>query len=302
MSIRVAVTVVLSFAASLVAQPAPAPQVHGRAFWQHLVDNDGKLPDGESAAALLRELSAYLGSTDPMQRDTFAYSLSEAWIYRDQKLAPADLRERLADWQGNLKLGLGEQGTDSVLRRSFSALELSLIAAYDLKAPFLTQAEYDALLDAALDYLAAERDVRGYDPEKGWMHSVAHTADLLKFLARNPRLAPAGQARILSAIAAKLEATGPLVHGEDERLARAVLSLVRRADFDAAAFRAWHSAYPAKQKALWSAPRLDPAGYAALGNAKHLLVSLYSLLAQVKEPAPGLLAARDELLTTLGGL
>jgi hypothetical protein len=302
MSIRVAVVVLVSFATSIVAQTAPAPPVHDRAFWQHLVDHDARLPDGESAAALLRELSAYLGSPDPTLRDTFAYSLSEAWIYRDQKLAPADLRERLADWQGNLQLGLGEQGTDSVLRRSFSALELSLLAAYDLKAPFLTQAEYDALLGAALDYLAAERDVRGYDPEKGWMHSVAHTADLLKFLARSPRLAPAGQARILSAIAAKLEATGALVHGEDERLARAVLSLVRRADFDPAAFRAWHSAYPPRQKALWSTPRLDPAGYAALANAKHLLASLYTLLAQVKDPAPPLVAAREELLGTLAAL
>lgn len=303
MSIRPAVILTLSLASAGMAQTAPpAASAHDRAFWQHLVDTHGKLPEGESAAALLRELSPYLGSPDPTLRDTFAYSLSEAWIYRDQKLTPADLRERLAEWQGNLKSGLGEQGTDSVLRRSFSALELSLLAAYDLKAPFLTQTEYDALLGAALDYLRAERDVRGYDPEKGWMHSVAHTADLLKFLARSPRLAAPGQARILSAIAAKLEATGPLVHGEDERLARAVLSLVRRADFDAAAFRAWHSGYPARQKALWSAPRLDPAGYAALGNAKHLLVSLYALLAQVKEPAPALVAARDELLATLGAL
>jgi hypothetical protein len=165
------------------------------------------------------------------------------------------------------------------------------------------------LLGAALDYLAAERDVRGYDAEKGWMHSVAHTADLLKFLARSPRLATAGQQRILAAIAVKLESTGPLVDGEDERLARAILSLAGRSDFDAAAFRAWHSAYPARQKAwrrslwakapAWSAPGLDPEGYAGIGNAKHLLASLYSLLAQVREPASALVTARDELLATL---
>ena len=40
----------------------------------------------------------------------------------------------------------------------------------------------------------------------------------------------------------------------------------------------------------------------ALGNAKHLVVSLYALLAQVKDPAPALVAARDELLATLGAL
>jgi hypothetical protein len=283
------------------AEPAPTPN-HDRAFWQKIVDNDAKLPDGESAAALVRELSQYLGSPDPTLRDTYAYSLSEAWIYRDQKLSPAELRERLGAWSGNLKSGLGEQGTDAVLLRSFSALELSLLAAYDLKAPYLGKAEFDALLAAALEYFAAERDVRGYDPQKGWMHSVAHTADLLKFLARNPHLAPADQGRILSAIGEKIAATGPLTHGEDERLARAVLSLVRRSDFDAAAFRAWHGAYPAQQKALWSNTPLDTARYAGLLNAKHLMVSLYTLLAQVKEPAPATVTAREELLATLGQL
>lgn len=287
---------------SLHAAEPPASSAHDGAFWQKIVDNDAKLPEGESAPALIRELSQYLGSPDPVLRDTYAYSLSEAWIYRDQKLQPAHLRERLAAWSANLKSGLGEQGTDSVLLRSFSALELSLLAAYDLKSPFLTKAEFDALLGAGLDYLAAERDVRGYDPQKGWMHSVAHTADLLKFLARNPHLAPADQARILDAIAAKITTTGALTHGEDERLARAVLSLVRRADFDAAAFRAWHGAYPAQQKALWSKTPLDAARYAGLLNAKHLLVSLHSLLAQVKEPPAAAVTARDELLATLGQL
>ena len=289
--------ILLALAAPQPATPTAPP--HDRAFWQHLVDADAKLPEGASAAALLRELQPFLASPDPTLRDGFAYTLSEAWIYRDQKLSPGELREFLAAWKSNLQRGLGEQGTDSVLLRSFSALELSLLAAYDLKTPFLTQQEYDDLLAAALAYLAAERDVRGYDPEKGWMHSVAHTADLLKFLARSPRLQPADQRRILDAIAAKLEATGPLTHGEDERLARAVLSLVRRSDFDAAAFKAWHATYPPKQKALWSAPKLDPAAYASLLNAKHVLVSLYTLLAHVKDSTPAIVTAREELLTTL---
>ena len=39
----------------------------------------------------------------------------------------------------------------------------------------------------ALAYLAAELDLRGIEPRVGWIHATAHTADLLKFLARNPR-------------------------------------------------------------------------------------------------------------------
>ena len=87
--------------------------------------------------------------------------------------------------------------------------------------------------------------------------------------------------------------------GEDERLARAVLSLARRADFDTAAFRTWLEVYPVQAKALWGKKPLDVAGFAAYDNGKHLLTSLYSLLAQVKEPTPALDAGRDDLLKTL---
>lgn len=284
----------------VAVRSAEPPTPHDRAFWQRILDDDGKLPAGESAPVLVGELSQLLGASDPRLRDGVAYGLLSTWIYRDKLLGADELRARVAEWSANLRAGIGETGTDTVLRRSFSALMLSVVAAHDLAAPFLTRAEFDALLSAALDYLAAERDVRGYDPQKGWMHSAAHTADLLKFLARSPHLKPADQGRVLSAIAAKLDSCGPLTHGEDERLAHAVLSLVLRADFDAAAFRAWHGGYPARRKALAGAQPLDPESYAALQNCKHVLVSLYALLAQVKEPTPALVAARDELLTTLG--
>src|SRR5206468_4220584 len=125
--------------------------------------------------------------------------------------------------------------TDSVLRRSFSALDLSLLAALDLERPFLDQGAFDHLLTAALDYLASERDVRSFDPRVGWIHATAHTADLIKFLARNPKLGTVDTARILDAFAAKLAAVRePLTRGETERMARAVLSLAMRQDAAAA--------------------------------------------------------------------
>ena len=110
------------------------------------------------------------------------------------------------------------------------------------------------------------------------------------------------RSRILRAIQLKLDDTGPLLHGEDERLARTVPSLIRRTDFDATAFHGWHSIYPGRQKALWQAPKLDLEEFALLQNAKHLLTSLYTLLAQAKEPTPAVVAAREDLLATLAQL
>src|SRR3989442_13187184 len=88
------------------------------------------------------------------------------------------------------------RGIVQLFLRAFSALDLSILAALDNQHPFLDDAELAGLLSAALAYLAGEKDLRAFDTRHGWMHATAHTADLLKFLGRNPRLRPADQGRI----------------------------------------------------------------------------------------------------------
>ena len=61
---------------------------------------------------------------------------------------------------------------------------------------FLAPAEVRTFFDRMLDYFARERDLRGFDATRGWMHSVAHTSDALKFLARNPKLAAGADAYV----------------------------------------------------------------------------------------------------------
>ena len=132
-------------------------------------------------------------------------------------------------WTKNLDDGLGTAGDDRVFERSFSALCLSLIAAADLSAPFLEPAELQAFFDRMLDYFQRERDLRGFDPVHGWMHTVAHTSDALKFLARNPKLARRQRRRLLAAVRAKLESHDAVfTWGENDRMALALQSAVRR--------------------------------------------------------------------------
>ena len=256
------------------AAACPGPRPH--AFWEGVERGGFALPPGTSAAELLDELQPCLASPDPKLRDNLVYEATAAWMYRDKRLSDAEVRKLLATWVANLRLGLGEEGTDSVLRRSFSALCLSIVAALDNARPFLERSEFASLLRAALDYLAGEKDVRGFEPGKGWIHSAAHTADLLKFLARSRHLLPAEQPLVLDAIGAKLEAAGQVfTHGENERLARAVASLARRADLDGAAFDRWLSGFTARHKQLWEAPEIDPLRLAAEQNGKDLLRSLF---------------------------
>jgi hypothetical protein len=254
---------------------ADAGSQHGKEFWKQIAQNDFRVPAGESAPALIMDLSESLGSPDPELRDELAYEISAAWIYRDQRLSGSELLPLVHKCKSNLRHGVGQNGTDSVFLRSFSALELSLVAALDLKKPVLSDGEFEQLLTAALNYMNAERDLRGYDPQKGWMHATAHTADLLKFLGRDARLKPADQARILDAIAGKLRQRHVFVFGENERMAAAVLSLIRRKDFDRSGFDNWLSHFAQQDVSLWASPELDTTEFAAMQNAKDLLRSLF---------------------------
>ena len=273
---------------------ATAP--HDKAFWRAIAAQKFVVPAGESVSVLVRELSEYLGSPDPEFRDDIAYTTLAAWIYR-QRIVPADVtRTLLEEWTRHLSAGIGERGTDSIFKRSFSALSLGIVAILDNEAPFLERAEFDRLLAAAITYLAAERDTRGFDPVKGWMHSVAHTADLLKFLGRSRYLTKDQQAAILSGVSAKLDQVPEvLTHGEDERLARAVLSIIARQDFDASGFEKWM----ASLAPVRPAGEPTPASLATAQNRKNLVVSLFALLSTDPRDLPTLQAARAAVLPVL---
>ena len=189
-----------------------------------------------------------------------------------------------------------------MLLRSFSALDLSLLAALEVQDPVLDEPGYRRLLDDALAYLRDERDLRGIEPRVGWIHATAHTADLLKFLARDARFAPADHARLLDAAWSKLTTPGTPVftHAEDERLAAALVSVVRRADFDPASLDPWLARFAALEKQVWEKTPPEPAALDASQNARNLLRSFYVLLS-LPQPVPtaGQAAARDKLLATL---
>jgi hypothetical protein len=276
-------------------------QTRSRDAWVALVRGGFAVPAGTTASALLVEMNALLASPDPVLRDEVAYGAAERWILRDKAVAPDDLRRLLAMWSANLDTGLGTSGDDRVFTRSFSALCLSLIAARDVAAPFLSAAEGQQLFDRLLDYFARERDLRGYDATRGWMHTVAHTADAFKFVARTASFAPANLGRLLDGVRAKIEsADGVFVWGENDRLAWALHAAVRRADADTAALEAWTARWVEDHKALWAAgPQVDPARFARVENAKQILRSLAAILAMEQTPTASGEKARLAALTAL---
>ncbi|MBV8516452.1 MAG: DUF2785 domain-containing protein [Acidobacteria bacterium] len=219
---------------SVAATNAFAAARHTKPFWKAIVDSGFAVPAGEQPGALVMELTADFSSPDPVLRDDYAYSILAQWVYAKRLFTPAELRSFIAAWTARLRVGLDDHRVSAVLGRSFSALALSTVAALDNEQPFLEKLEFDALLGHALAYLHDERDLRGFDDRAGWLHATAHTADLLKFLARSRHLDPEQQPRIFAALVARLDSADvAFAHGEETRLARAALSLFVRADFDA---------------------------------------------------------------------
>jgi Protein of unknown function (DUF2785) len=247
---------------------------HDRAYWQTIAKNYYQVPDNESAAQLAHELSGLLASPDPELRDALAYSILVSWIGRPNILQPDDLRALADEWASNLKDGIGESGTNSLLRRSFSALCLASIAEREAKEPVLGAPRYHQLLAAAVSYLQAERDLRGYDSKLGWIHATAHTSDLLQALAGSSLLTSEEKSSILDATATRLS-TAPEVYsqGEQDRVAQAMLAVIRRPDFETGSFDPWLTRLQDEDRKVWAAP-ITPASLARYQNHTYMLQAL----------------------------
>jgi hypothetical protein len=285
----------IAFVAMLAVASMAGP-AHSPAFWKQIARDKYAVPADSNLGELTAELTDMLASPDPELRDDIAYSTLAAWIYQTHALDGTALRTLIASLLGNLTAGIGERGTDGVFRRSFSALTLSVVVARDNVGPFLTAEDFHRIEQAALAYLRTEQDLRGYDPEHGWMHSAAHTADLLKFIGRSRFLSLADQSTLLDAIQQKLTGA-PMVftHGEDERFARAVISIVNRADFDRETFSSW----TVRAKPLRAGATPTVAELARVQNMKNLLAKLDVLLDAIGEGSDAVRSAHESVRAAL---
>ncbi|HLG77180.1 MAG TPA: DUF2785 domain-containing protein [Ktedonobacteraceae bacterium] len=207
-------------------------------FWRSIAANRFQVPSGFTVEQLTPELISKLGERDPELRDYYIYTTLEKWI-GEGLYTPAQLRNMIAQLTKNLRVGLGEQGTDSVLLRSFSALTLSEIVKYENRHPFLRAEEIVPIMEQSIFYLLHEQDLRAYVEGQGWIHAMAHAGDLLGVLARNRYVEERELERLLAALAEKvaLPTTQMFVMLEEERLALVVVAALTR---KVVRFSFWH--------------------------------------------------------------
>jgi hypothetical protein len=253
-------------------------------FWINIRENKYAIPEGSSAAELTEELFSYIDNPDPELRDAIGYETFANWLDKRQ-YSPEQIRTYIPRLVISLQNGIGEQDTDSVFSRTFSALFLAEIIHNDNKRVYLKLDEVLSLYTKALTYLAEERDPRGYVPEKGWAHALAHTADLLRELASNRFLTRVELEQLLSAISNKL--TEPIgwvyIHNEDDRLARVFIAAHQRQLMDEFFIQTWLRSFVNPANQSWKSSFESPTQQNAFFNTRNFLRSLHLRVLQTEK-------------------
>ncbi|MER6400204.1 DUF2785 domain-containing protein [Kitasatospora sp. NPDC001603] len=241
--------------------------------WSRIEATDCAVPADRPLEELVRELSGALADPDPDVRDGAPYAVLATWIERGVIDGPR-------------RLALGDEMAARFLdpqiqARTFAPLVLDmLVEKGDFEA---------AWVDAFERWYPAETDLRGHDEKLGWLHAVAHGADLLDRFGRHPEVDPV---RMLHLAAARL--TAPTDHVfdqlEDDRLARAVARVLTRPDLSESDATTWLDPVAAR----FGADRLSTPVPAHLSNCLRTLRLLY-VLADRGVRAPNTDAAPEAL-------
>jgi len=252
-----------------------------RSYWQQVIDRGLQVPTDRSLGDLTAELTTMLGSPDPTLRDGTAYPALATWVDRG---VYDDLLVGLGDGMAaGLAVGLGEEGTDTVFRRTFSVLVLAAVVERDTAAHLLPGDQVLRWGDRIVSWLLRERDLRGYVPGKGWAHAVGHGSDAVASLAGSRHFGSTELTVLLDVLADRLLSSPvQLVSGEPDRVASAVMAVLRRNLVPVKVVEPWVARLVASGNPYSLRGDRDP--YLETNNVQQLLRSLYLQLAAAPDP------------------
>jgi hypothetical protein len=264
-------------------------------FWEQVVADGLKVPQERSLVEMTEDLTRMLGDPDPEVRDGIAFPTMATWI--DEGVYD-DLLVGLGDGMCHgLDIGLGDTESDTVFRRSFSALILTECIDRTTKAALGGPNVVLRWGDRIMSWYSRERDLRGFVPGKGWAHAIAHGADALGALARSPVLGRLELTVILDVIADRLltPTEAFFVCGEGDRLAFATMHLLRRDVLGIDVLEPWIARLASGAVGRGSIHR-NP--YLVAGNVQGYLRSLHLQLS-LNTASSGHPAVRSDLLLVL---
>ncbi|MPZ63373.1 MAG: DUF2785 domain-containing protein [Propionibacteriales bacterium] len=212
-------------------------------FWQQVLQGGAQVPESEPLDDLTTELFDMLGNPDPRTREELAYPVLATWISEG---VYDDLLPGIGDGAtSGLTTGLRGDGDDTVFRRSFSALVLAEVVSRTNAISAVPPATLLTWGDRVTTWLTRERDLRGFVAGKGWAHAVAHGADVLGQLGRSSHFGDAELTVLLDVVGDRvlLPTDYRFHHGEDDRLAYAVMAILHRNLLPSSVLEPWVSRF-----------------------------------------------------------
>jgi len=189
---------------------------------------------------IMREMLRNIGNIDPELRDELIYSAFEMLISNDLLTSEQTLnilKDCLSE--NYLFYQIGEKNTDSVFKRSFSALVITEILKKDKDTCLLPKIIILKAIDSSFSYLQNENDKRGYVDGKGWAHSIAHGADMLVAAIEHPYFQFENINKCLNLIKVCLVKETNYVYNEDERIMFAIEALLKNKMIDSKMLEKW---------------------------------------------------------------
>jgi len=231
--------------------------------------------DNYSANELAPALVECLGSENSELRDGIGYELFTYWL-RNEKLSSESKLDLLNSLSENLTLSDEAHS----LQRSFSALVLSELLRADNLSSFMADEDREMLLQTTVNAMAIETDFRGFDDNLGWVHPIAHLADVLWRFSLHSALSAQQAQLILNAVRSKaVTSESAYITNEGDRLARSVTVLITRNLLPAAEFASWLRSFETSQSgSAWSNSFTSNQGMIELHNTKLFIRALINQL------------------------
>lgn len=186
--------------------------------------------EAEQKGLLIGSMLEHIGSTDYTLRDDYIYgTFCKLALEKklDQSLLSELLEKCLTD--NMLFKGIGEVESDLVFTRSFTTLLIAVILYTDNESNFLSEEKIKEVKENMILYMEAEKDLRGYVPEKGWAHSIAHAADVFDELAKNRYADKEMFATLLSTLWKRVFVSESVyLHDEEERILLPITEMLKR--------------------------------------------------------------------------
>lgn len=187
-----------------------------------------------------------IGHENPEIRDELIYGLFCAGfekemfsVFQAKEIARYLLENDL------LLQGMDDGRMASTLKRSFAALTWAVLLYFDDKKNccyfrILSPEEREKVFQMSMEHIARERDATGYLAPYGWVHTIAHSSELLLSVVRHSHFQKEMSEAVLNAIAMMFKKQEKIFEDREEKRVGLVLrEMLENKKLSVAQFRCW---------------------------------------------------------------